>query len=263
MRLLSVPETVLGVKHVVGFSGGAAYAVVAKIVAERHPGETILLFCDTLTEPPDNDRFRVEVANYIGLPIVRVADGRDIWQLFLDEGYLGNQRATPCSEHLKVIPGDRWMKENGPCIYYVGYTPDEWRRAQRLSARKAQAGIETRFPLMELGISKEECFERVRKCWGLILPEMYEWAEHANCIPCVKAGLAYWGMVYLFHPKEWAKAVRAEKESGYQILSKSKGYGTLEEELPRCLRLAREWMEKKKAGIDQGSLYEFPCECAL
>ena len=252
----------LGVKHVVGFSGGVASSVVAKIVAEAHPGKAVLLFCDTLTEPADNDRFRAEVASFLGLPIVRIADGRDIWELFRDEKYLGNQRATPCSEHLKALIGDRWMKENGPCIYYVGYTPDEWRRAQRLSARKAQAGIEVRFPLIDLNISKEECFHRVMNCWGLKLPAMYEWAEHANCVPCVKGGLAYWGMVFLNHPEAWARAVQAEKTTGYQILKKSE-YGTLEEELPRCLRLAREWMEKRKAGKDQGSLYEYPCECAL
>jgi len=248
-------------KHVVGFSGGVASSVVAKIVAEEHPKETVLLFCDTLTEPPDNYRFRAEVAAYIGLPIVRVADGRDIWELFRDEKFLGNQSRTPCSEHLKAIVGDKWMKDNGPAIYYVGYTPDEWRRAQRLSARKAQAGVETRFPLMDLGISKEECFDRVRNCWGLKLPDMYEWAEHANCVPCVKAGMAYWGMVYLMAPEGWRRAVKAEKEHGHQILKKA--YGTLEEELPRCLRLAEEWMRKKKAGEDQGSLYEYPCECAL
>ena len=69
-------------KHVVGFSGGAASAVVAEIVSKAHPGNTVLLFHDTKTEPDDNERFRIEVADYLGLPITERSDGRDIWGVF-------------------------------------------------------------------------------------------------------------------------------------------------------------------------------------
>lgn len=247
--------------HVVGFSGGAASAVVAKIVRDAYPESTVLLFCDTRTEPGDNDRFREDVARFLGLPITRLADGRDIWELFRDERFLGNQRLTPCSEHLKVQVGERWMREHMPCTYYVGYTPDEWRRAQRLTARKAAQGVPVKFPLIEQGISKEECLRRVEKCWGLRLPEMYAWAEHANCVPCVKGGLAYWGMLYRRHPEAWARAAEAERETGEQIL-KATRYGTLEEELDHCLRLADQYMRDRAAGARQMQLFETPCECA-
>lgn len=56
-------------KRIVGFSGGAASSVVGKIVAEQYPHDTVLLFHNTHTEPIDNDRFRKEVSDYIGLPI--------------------------------------------------------------------------------------------------------------------------------------------------------------------------------------------------
>ena len=235
--------------------------MVAKIVRDEHRESTVLMFCDTRTEPADNDRFREDVALFLGLPILRLADGRDIWQLFEDEGYLGNQRATPCSEHLKALIGDRWMKEHAPCTYYVGYTPDEFRRAQRLTARRERAGVAVRFPLIERGIGKAECLDRVTKCWGLRLPAMYEWAEHANCVPCVKGGLAYWGMIYRRHPEAWRRAVEAEAATGYQIL-KSSEYGTLEQELSHCLRLADEYMRERAAGARQMQLFETPCECS-
>lgn len=62
-------------KHIVGFSGGLASAVVAKIVADTYGLEKVLLlFHDTKTEPIDNDRFRSEVSTYIGIPITEDID---------------------------------------------------------------------------------------------------------------------------------------------------------------------------------------------
>jgi 3'-phosphoadenosine 5'-phosphosulfate sulfotransferase (PAPS reductase)/FAD synthetase len=54
------------IKHVVMFSGGAASSVMAKIVADKYPGDTILLHTPTGAEHEDADRFRAQVANYIG-----------------------------------------------------------------------------------------------------------------------------------------------------------------------------------------------------
>ena len=248
-------------RHVVTFSGGAASAVVAKLIADENPGTTVLLFHDTQTEPEDNYRFRREAAQFIGLPITEASDGRDIWQVFSDEGFLGNQRLTPCSKILKRIPGDTWLKANKPCKVYFGFTREEWQRACRTAARiDRDVGIECGFPLIERGIGKNDCLELVTNCWGLQLPKMYEWAEHANCVPCVKGGLAYWGMIHERHPEAWERAAQAERDTGYQILKETR-YGTLEEELPHCLDLARKHEAKRNAEAAQGSLFEAPCEC--
>lgn len=250
------------IKHVVKFSGGAASAVVAKIVADRHRDDTTLLFHNTYSEPADNDRFRQQVADYVGLPITDVSDGRTIWQLFEDEGMLGNQRMTPCSAMLKQEIGDKWLKANLPCVVYFGFTAEEHLRAQRAAVKMSKIGAVARFPLIEQHIGKDECLRRVRDCWGIQLPEMYEWAEHANCVPCVKGGLAYWGQVYLHAPDAWEKAAGVEDRTGEQILKETR-YGTLREELPHCLNLAKEWRDKKAFNGRQDSLFETPCECAV
>jgi hypothetical protein len=247
--------------HAVTFSGGAASSVVGKLVADEHKDKTVLLFHDTKTEPLDNYRFRAEVAAFIGLPITESTDGRDIWQLFWDKNFLGNQKLTPCSITLKQKRGDAWIREHKPTCVYFGFTPDEYLRAQRTYARVSRLGCDVRFPLIEKNISKEDCFRMVTRCWGLRLPEMYEHFEHANCLPCVKGGLAYWGLIYKYARDAWNKAVAAEKRHGRQILSLSHGYATLEEELPHLLQLADEYEKQKRSANLQMKLFELPCEC--
>ncbi len=247
-------------KHIVGFSGGIASAVIAKIVADEFPAETILLYHSTNTEPEDNDRFRNEVADYIGISITNDSDGRNIWQVFSDERFLGNSRNTPCSRILKQERSLRYLKNNQPAILYIGFTLEEYRRAQRTFARYAKYGIEVKFPLISKKITKEECIHRVVNCWSITPPAIYIWAEHANCIPCIKGKKAYWGLIYMFERTAWEKASQTEKDFKQRIFTEA---GTLEDELENCLRLAKLHLAKKKTQESQMNLFEYPCECAV
>ncbi len=253
-------------KHIVAFSGGLASSVTAKIVADKYPKDTVLLYHATNTEPPDNDRFRYEVANYIGLPITEDSDGRDIWQLFEDVKYLGNNRRDPCSRIMKRERSMKYAKNNQPCILYYGYTygltpkKHEGDRAQRIFARYLVEGINTAFPLLEQKITKEECEHRVVNCWDIAKPQMYEWADHANCVPCIKGKKAYWGLINMFCRTAWVRAVEAERVHGHTIFTQA---GSLQEEEENCLTLAKKYLDKKRQKDDQGSLFEFPCECAI
>ncbi|MFX0194859.1 MAG: phosphoadenosine phosphosulfate reductase family protein [Candidatus Hodarchaeota archaeon] len=259
-------------KHIVAFSGGIASAVVAQIVAAEHHYDTILLFHDTKTEPEDNYRFRREVANFLNIPITERSDGRNIWELFKDEGYLGNARNTPCSRILKQEQSVIFCEHNKPCIIYFGFTPNEYRRAQNTYARYERLGIEAKFPLIERKIIKSKCKEIISK-WkyhpppdimgfypenepfylSIKIPEMYCHYDHANCMPCIKGKLRYWGLVYNFDRDAWYRARQAEIEHGYTILTDGR---TLKEALPDCLRLAA-------VNDNQETLFELPCECAL
>lgn len=245
-------------EHVVGFSGGAASSVCAKMVLDTFHSAT-LLFHNTKTEPADNDRFRAEVAKFLGLPITEDSDGRDIWQVFHDEGYLGNGRNTMCSRILKQERSLAYMQTHLPATLYIGFTVEEWRRAQRTYARYHRSGIRVEFPLIEAKVGKADCLHRVTKCWGVRLPEMYEHFNHANCMPCIKGKKAYWGVVYLKCRHAWERAVQAEKEFGKTIFTEA---GSLKEELTNCLRLAHEYLAKRDAADVQTELLAFPCECA-
>jgi hypothetical protein len=47
---------------------------------------------------------------------------------------------------------------------------------------------------------------------------MYEWAEHANCIGCVKGGRAYWLAVHENEPAVFDQRADLEAEFGHSIL---------------------------------------------
>lgn len=245
--------------HIVGFSGGIASSVTASLVLRDHP-DAVLLYHSTKTEPADNDRFRADVSHYLGAPITEDSDGRDIWQVFDDEGFLGSGRNTMCSRILKQERSLSYLKAHSLATLHIGFTVDEWVRAQRTFARYAQHNIEVRFPLIEQRIGKDECFHRVTKCWGLRPPQMYEWADHANCIPCVKGKKAYWGLIYMFERDAWERASAYEEKFGHTIFTEA---GSLEEELQNCLRLAKKYLQRKDGEHRQQELFALPCECAL
>lgn len=246
-------------KHLVGFSGGITSSVATELVLREHP-DLILLYHDTKTEPQDNDRFRQEVAQYLNTVITEDSDGRDIWELFDQHGYLGNGRNTMCSSILKQQRSLAFLQAHFPVTLYIGFTSDEWRRAQRLYSRYTKYGIDVKFPLIDAKLSKEECFQKVTQCWKIDPPTMYGWSNHANCIPCIKGKKAYWGTLYQFERAAWEKTVQYEEKFGHTIFTTGE---SLKELLPDCLRLAKKYLEKKDGARRQESLFEFPCECAV
>lgn len=251
--------------HICAFSGGAASAKMSQIVKESINDIPVLLFHDTKTEDEDTYRFAEEVAHYLGLWITHDSDGRDIWEVFKDEGYLGNGRNTMCSRILKQERSMDYLKKLRDAgedpILYVGFTSDEWQRAQRVTARYIAEGFEVRFPLIDNRITKDQCHREITECWGIELPRMYEHYAHANCMPCIKGKKAYWGLVYMFNNKAWERAVQAESEHNQTIFTEA---GSLTEELDNCLRLAKKYIAKRElqALIDsQEGLFDTPCEC--
>jgi hypothetical protein len=218
--------------HIIAYSGGIASAIVAEIIKNKYPNTTILLFHDTKTEPDDNYRFRREFAEYLKLPITDDSDGRDIWQLFKDENYLGNARNTMCSRIFKQERSKAFCLKNKPCKIYFGFTPNEWRRAQNAYSRYQQIGIKAKFPLIENKITKADC-KRILK---IRRPAMYCHFDHANCMPCIKGKLKYWGLVYRYERDAWDRAVQAEKEHNHTILTDGR---TLTEALSHCLAVAK------------------------
>jgi hypothetical protein len=177
-------------KRVVMFSGGIGSWAAAKRVAERHgTGDLTLLFSDTLTEDPDLYRFLGEAAAGIGGELVRLCDGRDIWQVFRDERFLGNHRIDPCSKLLKRLPADRWLAEHCDPADTVVYVGIDWTESQRqmLDSLRAQ-GIEP--------------------------PRLYALGfAHNNCGGgCVKAGIGHFAHLLKVLPDVYATWERNEQE---------------------------------------------------
>lgn len=210
-------------KHVVMFSGGVGSWAAAKRVAARHgTADMVLLFSDTMTEDEDLYRFIGEAAADVGAPLVRIADGRNIWQVFRDRRFLGNSRLTPCSSTLKGRPADQWLEENRDPSATVCYVGIDWTEAHRfdgtptrqgLKAARAAKGWVYEAPMCEAPYMAKWQMLRDLERSGIKMPRMYgEGFGHNNCGGlCVKAGIGHWALVWRSRPASFLLAEREEK----------------------------------------------------
>lgn len=202
-------------KHIVMFSGGASSAYVAKWVVDTHGKDNVILFfTDTQWEDEDNYRFMEEVANYVGLEITRVVDGRTPEDVFFEQRFLGNARTAKCSEELKVkqtlLFVEELRKSGLEPIIYFGIGPAEAHRAESLTHHYTHLPlepIEVRFPMIDSISSDLKAKYIIEHEWGIKLPRMYSLGfHHANCGgKCVRAGMHHFANLYLVWPDRYAE----------------------------------------------------------
>lgn len=242
---------------VVGFSGGVTSAWCAGWALRTYPNDqVVLLFHDTKEEHPDTYRFLAEMAANLGLPITERSDGRSVTELFRDEGFLGNNQNAMCSRILKAEQGDKYIAElkaaGHPIVRVYGFSANEPDRVQRQAARGMRDGFEVRFPLIEEAVSKQAAAD-----WclaqGVKPSAMYCWAEHANCIGCVKGGKAYWLAVHENEPEVFWQRSGLETEFGHGIL---RGGGREHVLLKDLVQLGLKRKVNPREAITIG-----PCEC--
>lgn len=208
---------------IVGFSGGVTSAWCAGWALRNFPREeVILLFHDTKEEHPDTYRFLHEMSAALGMPITEQSDGRSVTQLFRDEGYLGNNQQTFCSRILKAEQRQKFVKslrDQGvtEILMVIGYSASEPKRVARMVGHCMLDGITPRFPVIEENVSKQDTADWVM-AQGVKPSAMYCWAEHANCVGCVKGGRAYWLAVAEHHPDVFEQRAAMEEEFGHEII---------------------------------------------
>lgn len=212
-------------KHIVCHSGGHSSAIVGIEVARRFgPGNTILLNHDMhfSVEHSDIKRFKLEVAEYLGLPITyasrRNAD-QDQFDVCVEaDAFKVRNGSELCTSRLKTEPFHAWLEANHPekdCIIYYGFdnTPRERDRMHRRTGVMAAKGYKTDYPLALWSDRTIYSTEEI----GIAKPATYQVFIHGNCIGCLKAGWQHWYIVYCTRPDVWLKAKWAEEEIGYAI----------------------------------------------
>ena len=183
-------------QYIVNLSSGlssteAAERTISKVGREN----TILLFADvkgTSTsehagEDADNYRFLADTERYFDVPIIRIVEGRDIWQVMFDARAMvlpvGTTRLARCSIELKREPIDAWIAARyapNECIRVTGLG---WREPHRIAAfDRMCAPYETWHPLNEPPYIDNCMIEATWAARGIRAPRLYEQGfEHANC----------------------------------------------------------------------------------
>jgi hypothetical protein len=194
---------------VVLFSGGIASWAAAKRTVEQYGVErTTLLFTDTMTEDEDLYRFLDEAAADVGAPLVKVADGRDIWQVFRDSRYLGNTRADPCSRILKREQSRKWLSENRDPATTAVVLGFDWTEVHRLDrAARAWDPWRVEAPMIDPPYRMRAEMIAELESRGIAAPRLYGMgASHNNCGGgCVKAGIGHFAWLLDAFPERYAE----------------------------------------------------------
>ncbi len=211
-------------KHVVMFSGGIGSWATAKRVVEAHGSENlVLLFADVkgnsedphIGEDEDTYRFIRDAAENVGGELVVVKDGRNIWEVFKDDRFLGNARLANCSKFLKQRPCREWLEANCPDGQAVVYVGIDWSETHRLPAiEKAYLPYVAKAPLTEPPfIDKAGMIEWAER-EGLKPPRLYaQGFAHNNCGGgCVRAGQGQFKMLLAQNPERYASWEENEQQ---------------------------------------------------
>jgi hypothetical protein len=252
-------------KHVISFSGGIGSFWAARRVIEQHGTDgVVLLFADTLIEDEDLYRFMDDAALWLSVPITRIADGRDPWQVFNDVRLIGNTKADPCSRILKRELIWKWIKANAPtATVYLGI---DWTEDHRLLATRAnhpEYAIEA--PMCDRPLMSKPDMIRGLAEIGIKPPRLYGMGfAHNNCGGfCVKSGQAQFALLLKTMPERYAHHEAKETEmraylgKNVAILRDRRGGKTR----PMSLRKFRERLEAQPDLFDKDEWGG--CGCAL
>ena len=195
-------------RHVVLFSGGAMSWAAARRVVDSGAAHVTLLFTDTLTEDEETYSFLDAAAADLGLPVTRLADGRDIWQVFRDERFLGNTRADPCSRILKRELSRRWIEANCDPEHTTIVLGFDWTEVHRLErARRAWAPWPIEAPMTQRPYRVKAEVLADLEARGIPQQRLYRLGmDHANCGGgCVKAGQSHFAKLLDVFPARYAE----------------------------------------------------------
>jgi len=184
-------------KLLVQYSGGVGSFAAAKYCVDTYGKDRVsLLFCDTKSEDEDLYRFLDDTEKFLGIPIIKIEDGRDVWEVFKDVRMIGNSQMDPCSRILKRELADKYISEHfipEETSLVFGIDWSEYHRAKSIIARWDP--YHCYFPLYEdyKGFDKNKFMYEMQTEMGIPIPSLYNHGfAHNNCGGfCIKAGKAH------------------------------------------------------------------------
>ena len=217
--------TAESVRAVVWFSAGAASAVAAKLAITNYRAkgcdELAIAYIDPGSEHLDNKRFILDCEQWFGHEVIRLKSDRytDTWDVWEKRRFLVGPAGALCTTELKKMV--RYGFERPSDLQAFGYTAEEGSRADRF--REQNPGVDLWCPLIEHGLSKEDCLAIVARS-GIELPAMYKLGyANNNCIGCPKGGMGYWNKIRVDFPEVFARMGRMERELKHSILKDKAG----------------------------------------
>lgn len=210
---------------------GAASAIAAKLAVEKYGSRSVIVYCDTMrTEHPSNLVFFDQIATWLDRQITVIRSDKyktveDVWR---QRRYMAGPAGAPCTVEMKKIP--RFQFQHCDDLNIFGFTLEETSRIRRFEENNPELFLE--WNLRDAGITKTECFRRLRTA-GIELPVLYTLGfKNNNCLGCVKAtSPKYWNMVRQHFPAVFDRRAQLSRELNARLV-RYKGQRIFLGELP-------------------------------
>lgn len=215
-------------KFIVNLSFGlGSFCAARKIIDEAGTDNVVCVFADTKYEDEDTYAWGRAAAKSLGCEIVELADGRNPWQVFKDERFIGNSRLDPCAKILKRRLIDRYLtdmyaKDSVNIIFGIHISEkDRFERIDKktgkrlgIKPRMEEKGWHVRAPLCESPYLSLSDMETMATDAGLWKQKLYVLGfPHANCGGrCVKQGQSGWALLYKTMPERFIEVRDNEEE---------------------------------------------------
>lgn len=205
------------------FSCGAASAVASKLAIQEH-GDVEVIYQETHSEHPDNERFLSDCEQWFGQKVIRLSSDKyhDIWDVFERTRYLAGVGGAHCTGALKRRVAEEYLN-HWLDLEVFGYTVEEQKRVDRFRDNNPERRIQA--ILVERGLTKEDCLGMIGKA-GIDIPAMYLLGyTNNNCIGCVKGGMGYWNKIRVDFPEIFTRMAKLERELDVALCKSYAGDG--------------------------------------
>lgn len=196
------------------FSCGITSAIATKLILGRYD-DVRIVYINTGSEHPDSMRFLSDCETWFNhdIEVFSSSKYKNHFDVIENRRCINTPYGAPCTLELKKKV--RWKVEDdfGQWDGQVfGYDISERKRAARF--KEQNPGAKGIFPLIEKGLSKEDCLALVKRA-GIELPAMYRLGFHNNnCIGCVKGAKGYWTKIKECFPEVYNRMAKLERKLG-------------------------------------------------
>jgi 3'-phosphoadenosine 5'-phosphosulfate sulfotransferase (PAPS reductase)/FAD synthetase len=196
------------IRHIVALSGGKDSVAMALRLAETEPeNDYEYVYTPTGNELPEMKQHILKLETILGKPIRDLAP-QTLVQIIEKNQTLPNFWMRFCTRQIKIVPFEKFIREIGSCVVYVGIRADETEGDREGVDWERIEGVTRRFPMDEWGWNLGDVLNYL-ECRGIEIP------YRTDCAWCFFQKIYEWYSLWLNNIDLWMEGEGIEEKYGH------------------------------------------------